>query len=78
MKRTLSTLPAAIAAVCVAFTAPGCTSTSASGHHGAHERLGKVHFPVECNVEAQREFDVAMAYYHSFAWQHISEPLGAY
>ena len=75
MKSTLSIFPAAIAVACIAFIAPGCTSTSATGHHGAHERLGKVHFVVECNVEAQREFDVAMAYYHSFAWQHISEPL---
>ena len=29
--------------------------------------LGKVHFQVECNADAQREFNVAMAYYHSFA-----------
>jgi hypothetical protein len=75
MKRTLTCLSAAIAGGCIAFATTGCTSTSATGHHGAHERLGKVHFLVQCNVEAQREFDVAMAYYHSFAWQHISEPL---
>jgi hypothetical protein len=75
MKRTLTLLPAAIATACIAFIAPGCTSTSATGHHGSHERLGKVHFLVGCNGEAQREFDVAMAYYHSFAWQHITEPL---
>ena len=31
-------------------------------------KLGSVHFKVGCNAAAQREFDLAMAYYHSFAW----------
>jgi hypothetical protein len=31
-------------------------------------KLGKVSFPVSCNVAAQTEFEIAMAYYHSFAW----------
>jgi hypothetical protein len=43
--------------------------------HGAHARLGKVHFPVACNAAAQHEFDLAMAYYHSFAWVQTREPL---
>ncbi len=30
------------------------------------EVIGKVHFPVSCNAAAQREFDRAMALYHSF------------
>jgi len=39
----------------------------------AHEstglaKLGKVTFPVSCNAAAQKEFEIAMAYYHSFAW----------
>jgi len=48
---------------------------------GAHEasgvpaRLGKVSFEVQCNAAAQREFNVAMAYYHSFAWAQMREPL---
>jgi len=37
--------------------------------------LGKVHFPVECNADAQREFNVAMAYYHSFAFPQMQAPL---
>lgn len=35
---------------------------------GPSNRLGQVHFKVECTEAAQREFNVAMAYYHSFAW----------
>lgn len=38
-------------------------------------RLGKVAFKVECNAAAQREFNLAMAYYHSFAWTYVDEPL---
>jgi len=37
--------------------------------------LGKVHFQVECNADAQREFNVAMAYYHSFAFPQMQGPL---
>lgn len=37
--------------------------------------LGKVDFGVACNADAQREFNLAMAYYHSFAWSQMHEPL---
>jgi Tfp pilus assembly protein PilF len=37
--------------------------------------LGKVHFKVECTAAAQQEFDVAMAYYHSFAFPQMQQPL---
>ncbi len=39
------------------------------------EKLGKVHFKVECTQAAQAEFNVAMAYYHSFAWTQMRAPL---
>ena len=40
------------------------------------KRLGKVDFKVDCNAAAQAEFNLAMAYYHSFAWgRSIEEPL---
>lgn len=38
-------------------------------------RLGTVEFNVECNADARREFDHAMALYHSFAWK---EALGSF
>ena len=43
--------------------------------HDSEDKLGTVHFKVSCNAEAQREFDLAMAYYHSFAWNQMREPL---
>jgi tetratricopeptide (TPR) repeat protein len=68
----MKTLTAAAAAM---ILATACATQDAHEGHSAHARLGKVHFPVECNAEAQREFNVAMAYYHSFAWTQIREPL---
>ena len=47
-----------------------------AGQAAAHgPSLGKVHFQVECGVDAQREFNVAMAYYHSFAFPQMQAPL---
>lgn len=51
-----------------------CTLGPAAAHEGG-DKLGTVHFKVSCNAEAQREFDLAMAYYHSFAWEQIKPPL---
>lgn len=48
---------------------------------GAHEieaaagKLGDVHFTLGCHAAAQREFDLAMSLYHSFAWAEIKAPL---
>ena len=53
----------------------------ASQHLAAHDvadaagKLGDVHFKVDCNAAAQQQFDLAMAYYHSFAWEEIKAPL---
>ena len=37
--------------------------------------LGKVNFRIECNADARREFNLAMAYYYSFAFPQMQEPL---
>ena len=44
---------------------------------GVPARLGKVEFKVDCNAEAQRQFNLAMAYYHSFAWTQMAAPIEA-
>ena len=43
--------------------------------HAADAKLGKVNFPTSCNPAAQKEFEVAMAYYHSFAWPELKATL---
>ncbi|MDH3321242.1 MAG: hypothetical protein OEO84_16345, partial [Betaproteobacteria bacterium] len=68
MNTNVKYLATAVAAAFVSFAT--VLPTSAIG-----ASLGKVHFQVECNADAQREFDVAMAYYYSFAWAQTREPL---
>ncbi len=71
MKPTRSILTLSIAALLL-----GVTAASPAGAQGAvPAKLGNVHLKVECNVAAQKEFDVAMAYYHSFAWELYQAPL---
>jgi Tfp pilus assembly protein PilF len=50
---------------------------SVTSHEGdpSLARLGKVRFAVSCNAAAQKEFEVAMAYYHSFAWPQLKASL---
>jgi len=71
----MESLKAVAAVFCFAFAIVACTTDEGpAGHHGG-SRLGTVSFPVSCNAAAQREFNTAMAYYHSFAWAQIREPL---
>jgi tetratricopeptide (TPR) repeat protein len=41
-----------------------------AGAAGAHERLGKVHFPTSCSPAAQAQFDRGVALLHSFWFGH--------
>ena len=61
--------------ICNALTAAALCAILPAGAHDGDVKLGTVHFKVSCNAEAQREFDLAMAYYHSFAWEQIKLPL---
>src|SRR5262245_25070659 len=38
-------------------------------------KLGQVTFPVSCSAGAQKEFETAMAYYHSFDWPKLKASL---
>lgn len=60
----------------IAFAAI-CASLPSTAHEGGSDAqaLGKVHFEVSCNAVAQREFNLAMALFHSFAWEQIKAPL---
>jgi hypothetical protein len=71
--RTRSTVVLAIGVLALAL-GPALPAT-AQHHDSSLARLGKVRFPVSCNAEAQKEFEVAMAYYHSFAWPQLSASL---
>src|ERR1041385_4064337 len=63
MKKTLAIVITAAAGVGLAPPAIGQTDDT---------KLGKVHFETSCNVEAQKHFDRAMLYQHSF-WYRASQ-----
>ena len=68
MKQPLNRTAASLAALALCG--------AALAHEGGSDgKLGDVHFAVGCNAKAQREFDLAMALYHSFAWEQIKAPL---
>jgi tetratricopeptide (TPR) repeat protein len=67
MKRTVSL---AVLALAVARPLP-----AQHDHNQSREQLGRVVFPVSCTAPAQREFERAMAYLHSFWWE---QGLGAF
>ena len=50
-------------------------ASSPAAAQEADGKLGKVHFKVECSAQAQQEFDLAMAYYYSFAWAQMKAPI---
>ena len=66
MKHYLTPLALSIAAL---------TAVAPVAAHDPEGSLGSVHFEVGCNAAAQREFNLAAAYYHSFAWEQIKAPL---
>jgi hypothetical protein len=41
----------------------------AAQEHRHDEQLGRVHFPISCNAQAQTRFDQAIAMLHSFWWE---------
>ncbi|WP_046866252.1 hypothetical protein [Microvirga massiliensis] len=64
--RTVSLL--ALAALGAVFTGP-----AAVAQEGTDEQFGKVHFQTSCNEVAQRRFDRAMRYKHSFWYRPAKE-----
>ena len=64
-----SLLAGASAAILAAATAPCATAQEAGG-----QQLGTVHFETSCNDIAQRRFDRAMRYQHSF-WYRASKEI---
>jgi len=64
--------PSALA-VTVAFAAATSTMSPAAAQDESDQRLGTVHFATSCNDTAQRRFDRAMRYQHSFWYRQARE-----
>src|SRR3954468_786590 len=67
MIRTSFALAFAVAVACVPPSQPSF------GQDDADQQFGKVHFATSCNETAQRRFDRAMRYQHSFWYQSSKE-----
>jgi hypothetical protein len=74
MKRLLSST-VLLAGLCAAFAAPSV------GQHehpaGDPEKLGKVSFPVSCDLTVQPQFSSAVAMLHSFWYEKASDTFAA-
>src|SRR5688572_24143674 len=53
------------------------SGSSATAQQKAGEKLGRVHFRVSCNAEAQRQFHRAVALLHSFWFDAAIDGFGA-
>jgi tetratricopeptide (TPR) repeat protein len=58
--------PALLCLMCAQLATVPALAQNEHADHAAGERLGKVHFPISCSPEAQRQFDRAVAMLHSF------------
>ncbi len=66
-------LAAALAALVILIAPRPAAAHDDDAPSGKPEVIGKVHFPVSCNEAAQREFDRAVALYHSFWFDPANE-----
>src|SRR3954454_15476687 len=67
IRSSLAVAAAATVAAGMAFAQP------ALGQEESDQRLGTVHFQTSCNETAQRRFDRAMRYQHSFWYRQATE-----
>jgi hypothetical protein len=70
MKTRISCVLIVFGALFLALASPAAAQTDSS-----LAKLGKVRFPVSCTPAAQKEFEVTMAYFHSFAWPELKASL---
>ena len=65
--------PSIATAMAVAATAWMSSGPTASAQDETDQRLGTIHFATSCNETAQRRFDRAMRYQHSFWYRESKE-----
>src|SRR6476619_8074181 len=65
--------PSIATAMAVAATAWMSSGPTASAQDETDQRLGTIHFATSCNETAQRRFERAMRYQHSFWYRESKE-----
>jgi tetratricopeptide (TPR) repeat protein len=76
VKRKLLFVVSIIAALVLALPWETHSASAQEGHQHRHdpaEKLGRVNFPVSCNPEAQRKFNRAVAWLHSFEYEEAEK-----
>ena len=80
MKRILRVVILLTAALLVAFLCHTNSASAQEGHQPQHthphdpsEKLGQVNFTVSCNPQAQRQFNRAVAWLHSFEYEEAEK-----
>lgn len=76
MKRTLLIATPLTAAFLVAFFChtPSARAQAAHQHQHEHsEKLGRVNFPISCSPQAQKQFNRAVAWLHSFEYEEAEK-----
>ena len=81
MKRALLIVALLTAAVLVTFLchSPSARAQGAHQHqHNPSEKLGRVNFTVSCSPQAQRQFNRAVAWLHSFEYEEAEKAFTGY
>lgn len=79
MKRTLLAVILLTAVLCLAFLCDAHSANAQEGHqphqhlHEPSEKLGHVNFTVSCKPQAQRQFNRAVAWLHSFEYEEAEK-----
>src|ERR1700716_2155502 len=73
IKLAVKTTLAATAVIALAAPAAAQVAAPAGAQEAAEQQLGNVHFATTCNEVAQRRFDRAMRYQHSFWYRAAKE-----
>ena len=76
MKRTLPVVVLLTAALLVIFLCHTNSARAQERHPHTHEpseKLGRVNFPVSCKPQAQRQFNRAVAWLHSFEYEEAEK-----
>lgn len=76
MKRILVVVILLSVALLVAFVSTSHFASAQEGHQHRHdpaEKLGRVNFSVSCNAQAQRQFNRAVAWLHSFEYEEAEK-----
>lgn len=76
MKRTFPVVALLTAALLAALVRPTLSASAQDGHQHQHdpsEKLGRVNFTVSCSPQAQKQFNRAVAWLHSFEYEEAEK-----